>query len=233
MPGSWERTRLRRVRHLPHRRPSRADALEGFLFFQASRVRNRRHPAQAGGETRISGRVRAPKARGLLEGTARERFARSTDSRANQYGFARRREIHPERRDLNLFCSFRFACAAVWRLRVSGGEEHRLLREKNLPHVGGNRLDLFPRKISFDKRCGWPASRSSRVAPSAYAKASADASCTFRERRLVVKISGTSHHGKAGSNPACDGTYRGVASRGRRVAGCGAFSARKHLRCRH
>jgi hypothetical protein len=124
-------------------------------------------PAFAGGETRIPGlaRERVPEARGLLEGTARERFARSTDSRANQYGFARRREIHPERRDRICFAISSFAFwAAVWRLRVSGGEEHRLLRERT-PHLGGNRLDLFPRKI--------------------------------RERRLVVKISDTSHHGKA------------------------------------
>ncbi len=87
------------------RRPSRADAPEGFLFSPASLVRNcsgasrKERPGSPG--SRFCARLK----RGACRRERRAR-ARSTDGRANQRGFARRCEIHPERRDNIRFSIF-------------------------------------------------------------------------------------------------------------------------------
>jgi len=84
--GSWERSRLSEIDSLLTR-TLRATRSGGYFVFR-SKARSKIPPAEAGmgdPDPRARAGTRAPKARGLPEGT---RHKPDTDGRANQEGFA-------------------------------------------------------------------------------------------------------------------------------------------------
>jgi hypothetical protein len=108
-PGSWERTRVSEPTSAsPQTLPSRRS---GGFFISPASSRSKNFRLGRKRETRISGRESTRPKRG-----ARRRERRASTSRGppmagrTKYGFARRCEIHPERRDTICFAICLAAC---------------------------------------------------------------------------------------------------------------------------